>query len=108
MSEEEKKRLFQLCQSILRENGFNLEEHQDYDWIKLMGGEGYAHHYLAVCKANSKMNEVDASIYRQLIDIDSKLGTNASLQLWGCLNITNRSDLIQVWSTLIIKALNSF
>lgn len=73
-----------------------------------MGGEGYAHHYLAVCKANSKMNEVDASIYRQLIDIDSKLGTNASLQLWGCLNITNRSDLIQVWSTLIIKALNSF
>ena len=106
MSEEEKKRLFQLCQSILRANGFYLD--RDYDSIKLMGGQGYAHHYLVVCKAYSKMNEVDASIYRQLVDIDSKHGTNASLQLWGCLNITNRSDLIQVWSTLINKALNSF
>ena len=76
MSEEEKKRLNQLGQSILKKNGFDLEEHQDYDWIRSMGGQGYAHHYLAYSKKNSKMNEVDASIYRQLIDIDSKLGTN--------------------------------
>ena len=108
MSQEEKRRLFKLCQSILRENGFDLKNYQDYDWIRSMVGQGYAHYYLAVCKDNSKMNEVDASIYRQLIDIDSKLGTNASLQLWSCLYTTSRSDLIKVCSTIINKALNFF
>ena len=34
MSEEEKKRLNQLGQSILKKNGFDLEKHQDHDWIK--------------------------------------------------------------------------
>ena len=96
MSEEEKRRLFKLCQSILRENRFELKNYRDYDWIRSEGGYGYAHNYLAVCKADSKMNEVDASIYRQLIDIDSKLGTNTSLQLFACLSLTTRWNIIKV------------
>ena len=102
MSEEEKKRLNQLGQSILKENGFDLEEHQDYDWIKNESIknetiEGYAEYYLLKCWNESEMNnEADATIYRQLVDIDSKLGSNASLQLWGCLSHTTRWDLIKV------------
>ena len=107
MNEEGKKRLNQLGQSILKEKGFDLKKYQDYDWIKnesikneTIEGyaiEGYAEYYLLKCWNESEMNnEADATIYRQLVDIDSKLGSNASLQLWGCLSHTTRWDLIKV------------
>ena len=97
VSEEEKKRLNQLGQSIFKENGFDLEEHQDYDWIRNKA-TGYAHYYLYKWNKSNKINEADVSIYRQLVDIDSKLGTNDSLQLYSCLDQTTRLDLIKVES----------
>ena len=95
MSENEKQRLNQIGLSILRENGFDDDE--DYDRIRTMRGAGYAHHYLEECWNDSKMlNEADVFIYRQLVDIDSKLGTSALQQLHGCLRNTTRWDLIKV------------
>ena len=86
----------QIGQSIFKKNGFDLEEHQNYDWIKNLAA-GYAHYYLQKCWNGSDMkNEADVSIYRRLVDIDSKLGTNASQQLFGCLRVTTRWDLIKV------------
>ena len=97
MSEKEKKRLNGLGRSILAENGIILKEDEDYNFIRSRKGVGYANHYLVVCWDDSKkISKAHVSTYRELVDIDSKLGTNASLQLLFCLNSTTRSDLIKV------------
>ena len=97
MSEDEKERLKQLGRRLLIEEGFNLDDGLDYDWITNKDYAGYAHIYLQACWNKSEMkNEADVSIYRELVDIDSKLGTNASLQLLNCLAYTTRWDLIKV------------
>ena len=106
MNEKEKKRLNQLGQSLFKENGLDLEEHQDYDWIKNKA-YGYAHYYLYKCNESDMINGADAFIYRQLIEIDSKLGTNTSMQLHACLDKTTRFDLIKV-GTFAMKLCSLF
>ena len=104
VSNQEKKRLNQLGGKILREAGLNFEEWKDYDWITKgvnhRGGiddEGYADYYLVKCWNDSKkINEADASVYRQLVGIDETLGTDASTQLFCCLAWTARWDIIKV------------
>ena len=103
MSQEEKERLNQLGGRILREAGLDFEEWKDYDWITKgtvhrdgFDDEGYADYYLVNCWNDSKMiNEADASVYRQLVEVDSVLGTSASLQLGCCLAWTTRWDIIK-------------
>ena len=97
MSEAEKERLNQLGRRLLIEGGLVLADGLDYDLIIIGGGAGYAHYYLLECGTLSeRKDEADVYIYRQLVDIDSKLGTNASLQLFWCLAYTTRWDLIKV------------
>ena len=95
---KEVKRLNQRGGRILRNAGFVFEEWQDHRWIaKETNNVGYADYYLVKCWNNSKMiNEADAFVYHQLVDIDSKLGTSASLQLLYCLCWTNRWEIIKV------------
>ena len=97
MNEEEKKRLNELGGKILREAGLDFEMWKDYDWIKKIGGVGYASYYLGKCQVDSKMtNEADATVYQKLINIDTVLGTDASLQLFSCVYLTDRWDIIKV------------
>ena len=98
MNGEEEQQLNQRAGRILREAGFIFEEWKDYNWIKKETDyEGYADYYLVNCFNEMKMiNEADASVYRQLVDIDSKLGTDASTQLECCLSWTTRWDIIKV------------
>ena len=89
---------------ILRKAGLIFEEEKDYDWITKgvnhrfgIDDEGYADYYLVKCwNATTMINEADASVYRKLVDIDSKLGTDASKQLGCCLSWTTRWDIIEV------------
>ena len=97
--EDEKKRLDKLGGKILRETGLDFEEWKDHDWLKKDSGgvEGYAGCYLRKCvNVSKKMNEVDATVYQRLVDIDTKLGTELSLQLDCCLCWTTRWDIIKV------------
>ena len=100
MSEEEKKRLDQLGCCILQDAGFISQtdgESVNYATIKQFGYYGYGHYYMQKCWNESKMtNETDAAIYRQLIEIDSVLGTNTTIQLLTCCLWTTRCDIIQV------------
>ena len=97
MSEKKKKRLNQLGQSILRKNGISMEEHQDYDWMRSEEGLGYAHYYLQKCWNESELiNKADVAVYKQLLEIDSKLGTTQSEQLFECVFYSLRMDLIKV------------
>ena len=96
---EEIKQLNKLGGKILREAGLDFEEWKDHDWIKKVSGgmAGYAGYYFVRCVNHSNMiNEADATIYQRLIDIDTKLGTEFSVQLYLCLLWTTRWDIIKV------------
>ena len=100
VGEEKNKRLNKLGGMILRENGLDFEEWKDHDWLKKesdRGIAGYAAYYIRECGNNSKtIIEADATVYKRLVDIDTKLGTELSLQLWCCLSWTTRWDIIKV------------
>ena len=69
----------------------------DYDQIRKFGGVGYAHYYLKKCWNESELkNKSDVSIYKQLLEIDSKIGTTPSEQLFRCVFHSLRMDLIEV------------
>ena len=72
------------------ENKFNmLREELDY--------VGYANYYLQQCWDKSELkNKADITIYKQLLAIDSKLGTTQSEQLFKCVFQSLRIDLIKV------------
>ena len=58
---------------------------------------GYAHFYLQRCWDESELkSKADVTIYKQLLEIDSKLGTTQSEQLRLCLVYSPRKDLIEV------------
>lgn len=87
----------QLGGRFLREAGLNFESEKNYVWLINSNYVGYAHFYLEKCWNKSKMiNEADEFIYNQLIDIDTRLGTKTSLQLYFCLCWTTRWEIIKV------------
>ena len=58
---------------------------------------GYAEYYLQACWNKSELkNKADVTIYKQLLEIDAKLGTTQSEQLRLCLFYSPRKDLIEV------------
>ena len=58
---------------------------------------GYAHYYLRKCWDETELNnKADVTIYKQLLEIDSKLGTTQSEQLFYCVFNSLRMDLIKV------------
>ena len=64
---------------------------------EIHGYVGYAHYYLQGCWDKSKLeNKADVSIYKQLLEIDSILGTTQSEQLSWCVFNSVRMDLIKV------------
>ena len=84
---------------MLRHAGIDFAVGRDYDWIidNTSSDAGYAEYYLIKCSNKTTMiNEADASIYRQLVEIDTALGTTAGTQLFGCLYRTTRWDIIKV------------
>ena len=96
--ENEKKSLNDKGGKLLRDAGLDFDEEKDYVWVtKDLEYYGYANYYLSKCENESTMvNEADASIYRQLVEIDTALGTTAGTQLFGCLYQTTRWDIIKV------------
>ena len=61
------------------------------------GYVGFANYYLHNCYDESELkNKADITIYKQLLEIDSKLGTTQTEQLFWCVFWTVRMDLIKV------------
>ena len=58
---------------------------------------GYANYYLDKCWNESKLkNKADVAVYKPLLEIDAKLGTTQSEQLFQCVRYSVRMDLIKV------------
>ena len=98
LSAEDKKRLDDLGGQILRAAELDFPDSKNYDWIRTATDDvGYADFYLSRSWNDSKMiNEADATIYHQLLNLDTVLGTTASENLCCCLCWTTRWDIIQV------------
>jgi len=90
VSEEEKKRLNESAGKILREAGLDFEMWKDYDWLKKVGYVGYARYYLRKCIS------IDKEVYSKLVELDTRLGTTASEQLFWCVFSTLNLDIIKV------------
>ena len=75
---------------LIVEDGF-------YDVLREYGATGYAHYYLQQCWDESELkNKADVTFYKQLLEIDLKLGTTQTEQLFGCVHNSLRIDLIKV------------
>ena len=61
------------------------------------GFVGFANDYLERCNRESKSNDnINKEVYTKLVELDQRLGTKASDQLYECLKYTTRSDIIKV------------
>ena len=62
----------------------------------------FALKYLDRCNEESTSNDnINKEVYTKLVELDSRLGTKASKQLYECLKYTDRSDIIKVGGFLV-------
>ena len=81
----------------------------DYDEIREYDYVGYAHYYLKKSWTESELrNNADVAIYKQLLEIDAKIGTTQSEQLRWCLSYSPRKDLIEVRTMFLILKFKIF
>ena len=74
-----------------------MDQVEHDDKLRELGYVGYAEYYLQACWNESELkNKADVTIYKQLLEIDSKLGTTQSEQLFQCVFNSVRMDLIKV------------
>ena len=74
-----------------------MDQVEHDDQLRDLGYVGYANYYLKACWDESELkNKADVTIYKQLLEIDSKLGTTQSEQLFWCVFHSLRIDLIKV------------
>ena len=94
ISDDERKNLNLEAGKLFESLGIDIF---DYDKLREIGCVGYAQYYLFKCWDKSELkNNADVAIYKQLLEIDAKLGTSQTEQLFGCLRHSPRKDLIEV------------
>ena len=77
---------------------FDLDQVNEYESLRKDDWVGFADVYLVKCYEESDAdNKVDIPLYTKLVELDSKLGTNASEQLRSCINITTEWNFIKVF-----------
>ena len=98
MSEKERKELNLKAGGLIKSQGRSIAVTENlFDALRENGYVGYAHNYLQQCWNESELtNKADVAIYKQLLDIDSKLGTTQTEQLSWCVYHSLRMDIIKV------------
>ena len=98
MSKEEQNELNSKACELLQKYGISLPVRENvYELLRGNGLVGYANCYLQDCYDESELiNKADVKIYKQLLEIDAKLGTTQSEQLSECVMLALRIDLIKV------------
>ena len=99
MSDKERKELNLEAGKLIKSHEISFRDQENiYDELREeLGYVGYANYYLQECWDESELkNKADVTIYKQLLEIDSKLGTTQSEQLFECVFHSLRMDLIKV------------
>ena len=74
-----------------------MEHVNEYERLRKGNFVGFAHVYLERCNKESKTGDkIDVEVYARLFELDTKLGTRSSEQLFWCLLLTTRWDIIKV------------
>ena len=69
----------------------------EYEKLRRKGVVGFAEIHLVRCYKESKTEDItDIEIYKQLVQLDEKLGTTWTEQLYSCLFHTTRLDIIKL------------
>ena len=75
----------------------DFDKVNEYESLRKEDYVGFAEVYLERCDKESKSDdEIDKEFYSKLVELDTRLGTTASEQLFGCLQYTTRWDIIKV------------
>ena len=71
---------------------------RDYDFLrKELGWAGFADYYIGNSWDETDLvNKADVNIYKKLITIDEKMGTEMTEQLFYCVQWSYRMDLFKV------------
>ena len=86
-----------LIQGCLEIHGDITFTENTFDELRGRGYVGYAHYYLRKCYDFSELeNKAVIENYIELLEIDAKLGTTQTEQLFGCVFESVRMDLIKV------------
>ena len=99
MSNHERKELNLKAGTLIKSRGISIAVTETkFDVLReKLGCVGYANYYLHKCWNESELkNKADLTIYKQLLEIDAKLGTTPSEQLLECVFYSLRIDLIKV------------
>ena len=69
----------------------------EYEQLRENNFVGFANVYLQRCDEESQTENIaDVQLYTKLVELDTRLGTTAGSQLYGCLSWTTRWDIIKV------------
>ena len=99
MSDAERKRLNLKAGRLIQSLGISIATTENnFDVLRENNGfVGYANYYLRRCYDESELvNKADVTICKQLLEIDSKLGTTQTEQIFQCVFQSVRMDLIKV------------
>ena len=98
MSDKDRKKLNLKAGRLIQSLGIFIRVTENkFEMLREDGFVGYADYYLQVCWNQSELkNKADVTVYKQLLDIDSKLGTTQSEQLFECFFNSLRMDIIKV------------
>ena len=99
MSNHERKELNLKAGTLIKSLGISIAvTENNFDVLRGKHGYvGYANYYIHNCWDESELkNKADVAVYKQLLEINSKLGTTQSEQLFGCVFSSLRIDLIKV------------
>ena len=99
LSDKERKELNLEAGRLIKSLGIfiNVTENKFAMLREELGYVGFANYYLQECWDESGLKNIaDVEIYKQLLEIDSKLGTTQSEQLFECVFNTLQMDLIKV------------
>ena len=93
ISDEERKELKLKARRLFESHGVRMVLRygsgmvlDDYDELRKRGWFGYGHFYLSKCREHGYELTNKTDFFKQLLEIDTKLGTSQSEQLFQCLH----------------------
>ena len=82
----------------------DFDKLNEYEYLRKKNWVGFAEVYLNQCNQKSMSNDgIDKEVHSKLVELDTRLGTTASEQLFCCLQKTTRSDIIKVERFLLME-----
>ena len=75
----------------------DFDKVNEYEYLRKKNYVGFGEVYLKRCEEESKSNdEIDKEVYSKLVELDTRLGTTATDQLFVGIYYTLNLDIIKV------------